>query len=87
MNGAIYRAIDLDISSFQFVRSHVEFSRVKTMLQNLNLIAGLLGLTSLASGARQDQDVRKIIEAFRRPQADLTILCAHRGLRCYIPIL
>ncbi|KAF2440406.1 PLC-like phosphodiesterase [Karstenula rhodostoma CBS 690.94] len=43
---------------------------------------GLLGLqigTGLA--ARQPYDVRKIIEAFKKPHDDLTILCAHRGLR------
>jgi hypothetical protein len=51
------------------------------MLQIADLLTGLLGFASLASGARQDYDVRKIIDAFRRPQTDLTILCAHRGLR------
>lgn len=44
-----------------------------------------LGLVSLHVGAalaaRQPYDVRKIIKAFREPHDDLTILCAHRGLR------
>ncbi|KAK1856314.1 glycerophosphoryl diester phosphodiesterase [Colletotrichum chrysophilum] len=31
--------------------------------------------------ARQPYDVRKIIDAFRHPHDDLTILCAHRGLK------
>ncbi|KAF5516315.1 hypothetical protein CGCS363_v000901 [Colletotrichum siamense] len=31
--------------------------------------------------ARQSYDVRKIIDAFRHPHDDLTILCAHRGLK------
>lgn len=35
----------------------------------------------LAECARQPYDVRKIIDAFRTPHDDLTILCAHRGLR------
>jgi glycerophosphoryl diester phosphodiesterase len=39
----------------------------------------ILPLTALA--ARQPYDVRKIIQAFREPHEDLTILCAHRGLR------
>jgi len=34
-----------------------------------------------ALSARQPYDVRKIIQAFREPREDLTILCAHRGLR------
>jgi glycerophosphoryl diester phosphodiesterase len=34
-----------------------------------------------ALAARQPYDVRKIIQAFREPHEDLTILCAHRGLR------
>lgn len=34
-----------------------------------------------ADAARQAYDVRKIIEAFRHPRDDLTMLCAHRGLR------
>ncbi|KAL1611946.1 hypothetical protein SLS60_000169 [Paraconiothyrium brasiliense] len=42
----------------------------------------LLGLhIGAAVAARQPYDVRKIIEAFRNPHDDLTILCAHRGLR------
>ena len=44
----------------------------------------LLSAAFFASGAtaaRQDYDVRKIIEAFRQPREDLTMLCAHRGLR------
>ncbi|KAK1993241.1 PLC-like phosphodiesterase [Colletotrichum falcatum] len=36
---------------------------------------------SIVQAARQPYDVRKIINAFRRPPDDLTILCAHRGLR------
>lgn len=31
--------------------------------------------------ARQSYDVRKIVDAFRHPHDDLTILCAHRGLK------
>ena len=34
-----------------------------------------------ALAARQPYDVRKIIQAFREPHEDLTIICAHRGLR------
>ena len=34
-----------------------------------------------ALAARQPYDVRKIIQALREPHEDLTILCAHRGLR------
>jgi hypothetical protein len=44
----------------------------------------LFGLVSSPLGtiaARQSYDVRKIIRAFRYPHDDLTILCAHRGLR------
>ena len=48
-------------------------------------IQPLLGATALWAtltlAARQPYDVRKIIEAFRQPHDDLTILCAHRGLR------
>lgn len=43
--------------------------------------AALLSALPRAHGARQPYDVRKIISAFRRPHADLKILCAHRGLR------
>jgi hypothetical protein len=38
-------------------------------------------LASTALAARQPYDVHKIIDAFRKPHDDLTILCAHRGLR------
>jgi len=31
--------------------------------------------------AKQPYDVRKIIQAFKEPHDDLTLLCAHRGLR------
>ncbi|KAK1225990.1 hypothetical protein PQX77_000677 [Marasmius sp. AFHP31] len=34
-----------------------------------------------ALAARQPYDVRKIINAFKNPHNDLTILCAHRGLK------
>ncbi|KAF4851204.1 hypothetical protein CGCSCA4_v003596 [Colletotrichum siamense] len=34
-----------------------------------------------AFAARQPYDVRKIIDVFRHPHDDLTILCAHRGLK------
>ena len=34
-----------------------------------------------ANAARQPYDVKKIIDAFRHPRDDLTMLCAHRGLR------
>ncbi|KAH4963655.1 hypothetical protein HBH77_087190 [Parastagonospora nodorum] len=47
----------------------------------LQIAAAFLALSTLAHSARQDYDVHKIIEAFRRPRSDLTILCAHRGLR------
>jgi hypothetical protein len=43
------------------------------------LALALLPLAALA--ARQPYDVRKIIQAFREPHDDLTVLCAHRGLR------
>ena len=36
--------------------------------------------------ARQPYDVHKIIDAFRTPNDDLKILCAHRGLRYHILI-
>jgi hypothetical protein len=51
------------------------------MVRILNFVLGLCALSIVAHGARQDYDVRKIIDAFRDPHADLTILCAHRGLR------
>jgi len=51
------------------------------MLSSPKFAAALLALSTLAHSARQDYDVHKIIEAFRRPRSDLTILCAHRGLR------
>ncbi|EKG10118.1 Glycerophosphoryl diester phosphodiesterase [Macrophomina phaseolina MS6] len=41
----------------------------------------LSGLVGLVGAARQPYDVKKIINAFRNPPDDLTILCAHRGLR------
>jgi hypothetical protein len=44
-------------------------------------IAALLIFPFTAFAARQPYDVRKIIQAFREPHEDLTILCAHRGLR------
>lgn len=43
------------------------------------ILATFLPLTALA--AKQPYDVRKIIQAFREPHEDLTILCAHRGLK------
>lgn len=43
--------------------------------------AALLGLVASVNAARQPYDVHKIIDAFRHPRDDLTILCAHRGLR------
>ena len=36
--------------------------------------------------ARQPYDVRKIIDAFKNPHDDLTILCAHRGLKSVGPM-
>jgi hypothetical protein len=49
---------------------------------NNYLFFGLLGLyVGSAIAARQQYDVRKIIEAFKKPHDDLIILCAHRGLR------
>jgi glycerophosphoryl diester phosphodiesterase len=44
-------------------------------------LAALSIFTFTALAARQPYDVRKIIQAFREPHEDLTILCAHRGLR------
>jgi hypothetical protein len=44
-------------------------------------LAALSILPFVALAARQPYDVRKIIQAFREPHEDLTILCAHRGLR------
>lgn len=44
----------------------------------------LISLTTLASSAiaaHQPYDVRKIMQALREPHDDLTMLCAHRGLR------
>lgn len=38
-------------------------------------------LPAVVECGRQQYDVRKIIEAFKDPREDLTILCAHRGLR------
>lgn len=38
-------------------------------------------LPFIALAAKQPYDVRKIIQAFREPHDDLTILCAHRGLK------
>jgi hypothetical protein len=35
----------------------------------------------VALAARQPYDVRKIIQALKEPHQDLTLLCAHRGLR------
>lgn len=35
----------------------------------------------VALAARQPYDVRKIIQALKEPHEDLTLLCAHRGLR------
>lgn len=43
--------------------------------------AAFCSLFCVAECARQPYDVRKIIDAFRTPHDDLTILCAHRGLR------
>lgn len=48
------------------------------------MLSSLLALSSLplaTLAARQPYDVRKIIQAFREPHDDLTLLCAHRGLR------
>ena len=51
-------------------------------LRNIGAAAvGLSGLVDNVDAARQPYDVRKIIDAFRVPRDDLTILCAHRGLR------
>ena len=44
-------------------------------------ILALLFLPLIALAARQPYDVRKIIQAFKEPHSDLTLLCAHRGLR------
>ncbi|KAJ4986773.1 hypothetical protein SVAN01_07700 [Stagonosporopsis vannaccii] len=48
-----------------------------------SLVTVLMGalLATTCSAARQSYDVHKIIDAFRTPYDDLTILCAHRGLR------
>lgn len=50
-------------------------------MKNWSSLALALGLVPIAQAAQQLYDVRKIIEAFRSPHDDLTILCAHRGLR------
>lgn len=44
-------------------------------------ILALLCFPIVALTARQSYDVRKIIQALKEPYDDLTILCAHRGLR------
>ncbi|KAM0702488.1 hypothetical protein Q7P35_009916 [Cladosporium inversicolor] len=44
-------------------------------------ILALLFFPLVALAARQPYDVRKIIQAFKEPHSDLTLLCAHRGLR------
>lgn len=41
----------------------------------------LLFLLLVALAARQPYDVRKIVQALKEPHDDLTLLCAHRGLR------
>lgn len=45
------------------------------------IAAGMAAFALPCGAARQNYDVRKIIEAFRTPHDDLTILCAHRGMR------
>jgi hypothetical protein len=41
----------------------------------------LLFFSLVALAARQPYDVRKIVQALKEPHDDLTLLCAHRGLR------
>lgn len=47
---------------------------------SLGFLVSILSV-SVVRAARQPYDVRRIIQAFREPHDDLTILCAHRGLR------
>jgi hypothetical protein len=44
-------------------------------------ILALLFFALAALAARQPYDVRKILQALKEPHEDLTLLCAHRGLR------
>jgi glycerophosphoryl diester phosphodiesterase len=44
-------------------------------------ILALLFFSLVALAARQPYDVRKIVQALKEPHDDLTLLCAHRGLR------
>jgi hypothetical protein len=44
-------------------------------------ILALLCFPLVALAARQPYDVRKIVQALKEPYDDLTLLCAHRGLR------
>jgi hypothetical protein len=44
-------------------------------------ILAVLLFPFVALAAKQPYDVRKIIQAFKDPHDDLTLLCAHRGLR------
>jgi hypothetical protein len=44
------------------------------------MLASLL-LLLIALPTRQPYDVRKVIQALKHPHDDLTVLCAHRGLR------
>ncbi|ETN42698.1 uncharacterized protein HMPREF1541_01856 [Cyphellophora europaea CBS 101466] len=50
-------------------------------MRTANLAVLISSLAPLVLAAQQPYDVHKIIDAFRRPHEDLTILCAHRGLR------
>lgn len=51
------------------------------MAYTLAVAVLLAGLAPATLAAQQPYDVRKIIEAIRNPHDDLTVLCAHRGLR------
>jgi hypothetical protein len=44
-------------------------------------ILTLLSISLAALAAKQSYDVRKIIQTFKEPHEDLTLLCAHKGLR------
>ncbi|KAK2063610.1 hypothetical protein LY76DRAFT_612862 [Colletotrichum caudatum] len=54
---------------------------MQSLVTSITALALLNSQLSVVYAARQPYDVRKIIDAFRHPHDELTILCAHRGLR------
>jgi len=54
---------------------------MSSSVRSLITRALIAALALQVDAARQNYDVRKIIDAFRTPYDDLTILCAHRGMR------